>query len=125
MNKTKQLIMKLPEYYMLILAMLVGYNPPFSFTPVSLGLAAIVIFQIVFKNKISGLVISALFLLINMLLLFALIFEFKEFPTFNSEAKQLLSGGLLIWLTNLFLGGLMFYKNRIVSTEHFSGVGQH
>lgn len=111
MNKTKQIIVKLPEYYMLILAILAGYKPAFSFTPISLGLAAIMIFQIVYKNKIAGLVISSLFLLINVFMLFALISEFKEFPTFNNEAKQLLFGGLLIWLTNLFFGGIMFYKN--------------
>lgn len=125
MNKTKHIILKLPEYYMLILAILVGYNPPFSFTAISLGLAAIMIFQIVYKKKISGLMISSLFLLINVFMLFALISEFKEFPIFNSEAKQFLFGGLLIWLTNLFFGGIMFYKNTIVSAENFSVIGRN
>ena len=125
MNKTKKILVKLPEFYMLILAILVGYKPPFSFTAISLGLAAIMIFQIVFKNKLSGLMISSLFLLINVFMLFALISEFKEFPTFNSEAKQLLFGGLLVWLTNLFFGGIMFYKNTIVSAENFSVMGRN
>lgn len=125
MNKTKQIVMRLPEYYILILAILAGYKPPFSFTPISIGLAAIMIFQIFYKNKISGLVISVLFLLINLLMLFALISELKEFSTFNNEAQQLLFGGLLIWLTNLLFGGLMFYKNRIMSAENFSVVGQN
>ena len=115
MNKTKRIILKLPEYYMLILAISAGYKPPFSFTTISLGLAAVMVFQIVYRNKISGLMISILFLLINLFMLFALISEFKEFQIFNNEAKQLLFGGFLIWLTNLIFGGIMFYKNTIMS----------
>ena len=64
--------------------------------------------------------ISSLFLMTNAFMLFALISEFKEFPIFNNEAKQLLLGGLLIWLTNVFFGGVMFYKNTIVSAENAS-----
>ena len=120
MNKTKKIILKLPEYYILILTISAGYTPPFFFNTISLGLAAIMIFQIVYKNKISGLMISTLFLMTNVFMLFALISEFKEFQIFNNEAKQLLFGGLLIWLTNLFFGGIMFYKHTIVSAENFS-----
>lgn len=119
MNKTKQIVMKLPEYYILILAILAAYKSPFSFTPIGTALAVIMIFQIVYKNKISGLVISILFLMVNLYMIFALLSEFQEFSSFNSEAKKLLFGGLSIWLTNLFFGGLMFYKNKMVSAENF------
>jgi len=102
--------MKLPEYYLLILVILSGYTPPFSFHPIIIGFVAILILQIIFRNKISGLIIASLFLLINLYMLLALFSEKNEFPIFNGDAKQLLIGGLLLLVFNLFVIGLMIYK---------------
>jgi len=102
--------MKSPEYYLIILAILAGYTPPFSINPVAIGVIAIVILQIVFKNKISGLIISGLFLLVNLFMTGALFSEFNEFPTFNAAAKKLLFGGLSILGFNLFMSILMILK---------------
>ncbi len=109
-KKAKQFLIKFPEYYLLVLVILSGYTPPFSFNPISIVLAAILILQIIFKNKISGLFIAGIFLLINLYMLAALISEFNEFPEFNMDAKQLLFVGLSLWSLNMFSSIVMIYK---------------
>lgn len=106
----KQILFKLPEYYLLVLIILSGYSPPFTFNTIALVLAAILILQIIFTNKISGLIIAGVFLLINLYMLGALISEFNEFPEFNKEAKQLLFVGLSLWSLNMVTSIMMIYK---------------
>jgi len=110
MNKLKKIIIKSPEYYLIIVTILSGYSQRFLINPIALGVVAIVILQIVFKNKISGLIISSLFLLVNLFMIGALISEFNEFPTFNNGAKKLLFGGLFILGLNIFVSILMIIK---------------
>ncbi len=109
-KKAKQFLFKFPEYYLLVLVILSGYTPPFSFNPVSIVLAAILILQIIFRNKISGLIIAGIFLLINLYMFAALISEFNEFPEFNMDAKQLLFVGLSLWSLNMLASIVMIYK---------------
>jgi hypothetical protein len=110
MKKIKQILMKFPEYYLIVLIILAGYTPPFTFNPMFVGLACIPILQIIFKNKISGLIIAILFLLANLFMLGALISELREFTEFNNSAKQLLVGGLSLWCFNMFAFSVMLYK---------------
>lgn len=120
MKHFRHYLMKSPEYYLIILVMLSGYTPPFSFNPFAISVVAILLLQIVFKNKISGLIIAGLFILVNLFMTGAVISEFKEFQTFNSGAKNLLFGGILILGFNLLMSGLMIvkYVKRTVSSEY-------
>ena len=106
----KKTLLNSPEYYLVILIILSGYTPPFSFNPIFIGLTAIVMLQIIFKNKISGIIIGSSFLLINLFMLGALISEFREFATFNSQAKQLLFVGLPLWALNMTASIIIIYK---------------
>ena len=112
--------MKLPEYYLIILAFLSGYTPPFSINPVAIGVVAIVILQVAFKNKISGLIISSIFLLVNLFMTGALFSELNEFQTFNADAKKLLFGGLLILGFNLLMSIMMIskYARKLGCTDY-------
>lgn len=110
MKKIKQNLIKFPEYYLIVLAVLCGYTPPFTLNILSLVFIAILISQIVFKNKILGLIISSIFLLINLFMLGALISELNEFTEFNIKAKQLLFGGLSLWCLNMLSSSIMIYK---------------
>ncbi len=110
MKKAKQILIKLPEYYFIVIAILAGYTPPFSFNPIFVGLAFILILQIVFKNKISGILLGSAFLLMNLYMLGALFSEFIEFTEFNNKAKQLLFVGLSLWIWNMLLSVTMIYK---------------
>lgn len=110
MKKINQTLMKFPEYYLIVLVILVGYTPPFSFHVISILLGVGLIAQIIFKNKISGLIIASLFFLMTLFMLGALISELNEFTEFNSNAKQLLFGGLSLWFLNVLFSVVMLYK---------------
>ena len=110
MKTIKQHLIQFPEYYLIVLVLVTGYTPPLSFSPFSLVLAAVVVLQIRFKNKVFGLLLGILFFMINLYMLGALISEFNEFTTFNSKAKELLFVGLSLWMVNLLASILMIYK---------------
>lgn len=107
----KTLMKNLPEFYLVVLSSLAGYKPPFTFSPLGLVLVAIVIFQLCSRQRVLGLIISGLFLALNVYFVFALISELNEFARFSGEALQLLAGGTLLCIVNFFFGGWMFYKN--------------
>lgn len=110
MKKMKQLIIKSPEYYLFVFVILAGYTPPFYFNSLFVLIAAILALQIVFENKVFGLLLASILLIANLLMLGALISEFNEFPEFSLSAMQLLLGGLSIWCLNSFFLGIMIYK---------------
>ena len=106
----KTIFFKLPEYYLLILAILAGYSPSFSINPIFVGIVILLILQIILKNTISGLLLGILFFLTNLYFLGALLSEFSEFTEFNNSAKQLLFVGLTIWIVNFTLSLTLIYK---------------
>jgi hypothetical protein len=109
-HKMKRLFFKIPEYYLILIVALAGYSPSFNIHPIYIILISIFILQIIFKNRISGLILAGLFFLINLYFLAALLSEFSEFTTFNNDAKQLLFVGLSIFIVNLIMATLMVYK---------------
>lgn len=118
MKKAKQILFKFPEYYLVVLAILAGYTPPFSFNPIFIGIAVIPILQLIFKNKISGIVLGSIFLLINLYMLGALFSEFLEFTELNSSAIQLLFVGISLWGLNMLVSIVMIYKYSKTEIEN-------
>ncbi|MBN1186660.1 MAG: hypothetical protein JXB49_30565 [Bacteroidales bacterium] len=110
MGKLKVILTAIPECYLIVLALLSGYTPPLSLSPFAIGLAFLLILQVLFKNKITGIIIANLFILISLYMLVALFSEFKEFQTFDSGAKQLIFVGIPLIILNFFVAGLMIYK---------------
>lgn len=110
MRKATHFLMNFPEYYIIVLILLAGYSPPFTFNPLLILLAGILLLQIIFKNRISGLIIAGIFILINLFMLGAFFSEFGEFQELNNDAKQLLLGGLSLWGINMMLSAMMIYK---------------
>ena len=106
----KRIYLKFPEYYLIILTFLAGYSPPFYINPIFVVIVIILILQIVFKNRILGLVLGSLFFLVNLFFLAALISELNEFTKINTDAKQLLLVGLSIWITNMLMSLVLIYK---------------
>jgi hypothetical protein len=70
----------------------------------------IILFLIVTKNKITGIITSSLIIAANLFLFLALFSELTEFTSFNSEAKKLLFIGALFLGLNLFVSVLMLLK---------------
>lgn len=117
----KKIFFKLPEYYLLILAISAGYSPPFYMNPFFIGIVILLILQIIFKNRISGMLLGILFFLVNLYFLGALLSEFREFTEFYNSAMQLLFVGLVIWFLNLVFSVTMIYK---YSTNNFKRSSQ-
>ncbi|NQX92548.1 MAG: hypothetical protein HRT74_10575 [Flavobacteriales bacterium] len=103
----KSLLFKSPEYYLLVLIFLAGYTYPFTFQPFHAVLGGLILLQIIFRNAYTGLILSALFFVVNFLFLGALISEFSEFSEFNSAAKKLIFTGGAIWIANCAMACLM------------------
>src|SRR5688572_17582397 len=110
MKNIIQQIGKFAEYYLILLVLLAAYTPPFSVNPFLLGVMFLITLQIMFKNKIAGLILAILFLISNLYMILALVSEFKEFPIVNAEAIKLLLVGLGIISVNAMIGVLMLVK---------------
>lgn len=110
MKRIKPYLLVLPEYYLIVLILMSGYTPPLGFNLLSLVMAFLLVLQIIFKYRVTGVILATLFLMINLYMLLALISEFSEFPTMNSAAVQLLGVGLLLFVTNLSVSGLMIFR---------------
>jgi len=109
-NPMRVFFYKLPEYYLASIILAAAYTPPFSFNPIFLGLAILVILQIIFKKQIPGVIIGVLFFLINLFFLGALISELLEFTEFDRYAAQLILVGVPLWILNAVAAVGMIYK---------------
>ena len=118
MKKHKQFIIQIPEYYLIALALMAAYTLPFSLKPVAIVLAVILTLQIIYKNKTLGHVIASLFLIGNLFMLFEFTSDLNEMPRFNTNAKELLFGGLLLFGFNLLISALMLFKYPIKGESH-------
>ncbi|WP_254155686.1 hypothetical protein [Chryseosolibacter indicus] len=105
------------EYYIIVIVLLAGFTPPYFINPVAIALIAILVLQLIFKNKIGGLIVAISFALIHVYLLFALISEFNEVATTEASGIPLILVGLSIIIANLFASIVMIYK-YVGNAEH-------
>ncbi len=110
MNTFKRILNAYPEYYLIIIILLTGFKPPFSINTFAVIIATGIILQIIFRSWTTGIFIAAIFILVNLYMLMALISEFRDMPAFNFLAKQLLFVGLALIFFNLFTSGVMIRK---------------
>jgi hypothetical protein len=78
--------------------------------PFSIGLLAILGYQIISKKATLGLIISAVVVLITLFLVLALISELAEFEVANQNYNNLFIFGSFYLGLNLVLAGFMFFK---------------
>lgn len=100
----------IPEYLLLLAVLyywLLTYN---LFNWVAITLVAVLVFQIIYKNKILGIIIPTILILACCFMFLALFSELREFPTFDADAKQLLFVGLSFFTATLVMAGFMFFK---------------
>lgn len=110
MKTLKQILIKMPELYLIVLILLSSFSDKLHLNPIAIGLIVILILQIVFKNKASGIVIASLFIIMNLYMLAAVTSEFNEFPVINAEAQKLRAVGFLLFVFNSTMAGMMLYK---------------
>lgn len=106
----KKVLYNIPEFALLVMVVLAGYNPPFSINPFFGLIILLLLLQIIFNNRVSGLLLGGVSLLGSLFFLGALLAEFHEFPEFNKAASELILVGLGIWILFTTLSLLMMYK---------------
>jgi hypothetical protein len=110
MGTLKLNLARFAEYYLIVMIFLAGYTPPFHIIIPAIILIAILALQAIFKNRVSGIIISSIFLMVNLYMVLAMISELSHFNTFNASAQKLLFGGSIIFIVNFIIGGLMVGK---------------
>jgi hypothetical protein len=99
-----------PELYLLFSVVYYWSLTALVINPLAIFLVIVVTFQIWERNKVLGIVISALFLFLNLFLVLALISELSEFTEFNKNAVLLLTVGSLYLGLNIFFSVVMLYR---------------
>lgn len=108
--KIKDVLFLSPEIYLFFATIYYWILTPNLFNPVAIILFAILIYQIIYKNSTTGLVISSLFLLLNLYMVLALMSELFEFTEVNNGFLQMfLIGSIFIGL-NIIVSIIMLIK---------------
>jgi len=118
MSKLRHAILILPEYLLIVAVLFYWSSAGLIINPIAIGLIIALVLQIIFKNQVVGILIPCLLILTCLYMLMALISEFSEFPTFNSEAKTLLFVGLTYFISTMVISGIMIYKYTIMETKN-------
>ena len=118
MKKLKKFLLELPEYLLIAAVIFYWGSAGMVINPIAIGLIILLILQIIFKNRIVGILIPSLLIMTSIYMLMALMSEFNEFPTFNSDAKKLLFVGLSYLISTMVVSGIMIYKYIIMETKN-------
>lgn|SRR5690606_23342373 len=110
MKTLKKVALEIPEYYLLSLVLIFAFSGGANSVFIALGLAAVILLQLIFKSRVSGIIIASVFILINLYMLAAVTSEFKEFAVINPEAQQLRAVGFLLFVFNSSIAGMMLFK---------------
>lgn len=110
MNKFKEILFKSPEYLLIAVAVFYWGSAGAIVNPVAIGLVLILIFQLIFKNRILGLIIPGLLIIISLYVTMALLSELSDFASFNAQAGKLLSVGALFIAVVVSGCALMIHK---------------
>lgn len=110
MKDLKKITLQLPEFFLMAAILFYWLSTSTIINPIAIGLLLVLVFQIIFKNRIIGIAIPSLLILVSFYMLLALISEFNEFPTFNANAKELLFVGLTFFTSSIIISGIMIYK---------------
>ena len=113
MKRVKTVILQLPEYLLIAAVLFYWFSTGLAVNYIAIGLIIVLILQIIFKNRIVGIIIPIILVLICLYMLLALMSEFKEFLTFSSDAKELLFVGLSYFISTIIISGVMIYKYAI------------
>ncbi|RMB63495.1 hypothetical protein EAX61_03665 [Dokdonia sinensis] len=106
----KNLLNLAPEIYLIIATLYYWTLTANVFNIFAIVLLSILMFQVMTKKALSGILIASIFVLINLYMVLALISELSEFEVLASGFYQLLIVGSLFLLLNLSAGGFMFWK---------------
>jgi|26BtaG_2_1085354.scaffolds.fasta_scaffold08032_2 hypothetical protein len=108
--KAKDILFLSPEIYLIFATIYYWILSPNLFNPIAVVLLAILTYQIIYKNSSIGLVISSLFLVLNLYLVLALISELHEFTEVNDGFIKLILIGSIFLGLNIIVSIIMLIK---------------
>ncbi|MCB0446743.1 MAG: hypothetical protein KDD03_04385 [Gelidibacter sp.] len=108
--KRKDLIFLGPEIYLIGATIYYWTLTASTFNPVAIILLLILIYQVIYKTIVTGLIIASLLILLSFYMILALISELSEFTEANEDYKKLLMFGTLFLGFNLIAGAIMLWK---------------
>jgi len=123
MEYLKKIALQLPEYILIVAVIFYWKAAGVLINPIAIVLIIGLIVQIVFKNRIVGMIIPSLLILTSFYMLFALMSEFNEFTSFNSDARKLLFVGLSYFIATMLVSGIMIYKYAVMRTKNTIQIG--
>lgn len=122
MKNIKIFILQLPEYLLIAAVLFYWYSSGMVVNYIAIGLITVLILQIILKNRIVGIIIPSILILASLYMSLALMSEFNEFPTFNSDAKELLFVGLSYFISTIIVSGIMIYKYVIFEERNANNI---
>ena len=122
-ERIKTVILQLPEYLLIVAVVFYWFSAGLVVNYIAVGLIIVLILQIIFKNRIIGIIIPSILVMICLYMLLALMSEFNEFPTFSSDAKELLFVGLSYFISTIIVSGIMIYKYAIFEELNANNIG--
>lgn len=110
LTKIKNNFRVLPELYLIAAILYYWILTANLLNPIAIVLLLLFVFQLIAQKPLSGIIISSIFICLNLYLILALISELSEFPQAdNAFYKMLIVGSIFIGF-NLLAGGLMMKK---------------
>jgi len=120
MKNSISFLSNLVQYLLIIAVLFYWHGTSNLLNPIAIGLLAILIFQIIFKNKVVGILIPCVLMLLSMYMILALFSEVNEFESFNRDAQRLLFIGLTYFLGTILISFLMIWKYLVKSSTKTS-----
>ena len=108
----KKLLSISTEIYLIVATIYYWTLTANLFNPIAIVLLAIFVYQLISKKATLGIVISTIFILLNLFMVLALISELSEFTdtTHENYTKLLVVGSLFLGI-NLIMAFAMLVKN--------------
>ncbi len=104
-------LLQIPEFYFAASALILTYKAPVGMQVLCLTIALLFLAQAYFKPRFVGQALGVILFLLNLIFLAALSSEFLEFPN-PAEGLSLIGFGLFLWILNMLMTALLFYKYR-------------
>ena len=110
MKNSISFLLNSAEYFLVLAVLVYWHGTSNLLNPFAIGLLAVLIFQIIFRNKVIGILIPCVLMLLSVYMILALFSEVNEFESFNSDAQRLLFIGLAYFLGTILISFLMIWK---------------
>jgi hypothetical protein len=110
MKKSKQLWQWIPEIYLILSVIYYWVMTGTFFNPIAITLLLVLTILIIRKAPTFGVIISILFLFLNLYMVLALVSELNEFHAFTNKARNMLLFGSAYLGLNIVLSIIMLRK---------------